>query len=90
MNLGGAGDLSDTLQHLILPAFTLALLPGVLIAQAIAREITLEQPRSSARVWLTRLFKMMGLLLRQIGGWERDLQRCRSRRTGSFCDCDRP
>jgi len=69
MSPQAAGSLSDTVQHLILPVFTLALLPGVLAAQALAREMTLFQAQPSARVWLARLFKLLGLLLGQVGGW---------------------
>jgi len=65
----GEGNLSDIIQHLVLPASTLALLPGMLTAQAWARDITLFQAPSSGRVWLARLFKLLGVLLGQIGGW---------------------
>jgi len=69
MNYQETGNLSDSIQYLILPAFTLALLPGVLAAQVITRELPLAQKSSSSHVWLARVFKLLGLLLGQIGGW---------------------
>lgn len=65
----GGGGLSDVLQHLILPSFTLAFLPGVIAAQEMARVLKQPQATSNARTWMTRLFKLLGLLLGQIGGW---------------------
>lgn len=67
--VSGATSLSDSIQHLILPSSTLALMMGVMAAQTMAREMTLFQASSSTRLWLTRLFKLLGLLLGQVGGW---------------------
>ncbi len=64
----GAGSLTDRLTHLILPALVLSLLPGLLTAQAVAREITLPGSRPAGRLWLTGLFKALGTLLGQVGG----------------------
>jgi ABC-type dipeptide/oligopeptide/nickel transport system permease subunit len=45
----GRDDLADRLQHLVLPSITLALLPAVLTAQAMARQLT--RPDRAADRW---------------------------------------
>jgi ABC-type dipeptide/oligopeptide/nickel transport system permease component/ABC-type dipeptide/oligopeptide/nickel transport system permease subunit len=62
-------DLLDRLQHLVPPSFALALLPAALTAQAMARELTLPRERGGFRLWLSGLFKGLGTLLGQAGGW---------------------
>lgn len=63
---GGAPG--DRLQHLILPALTLAMLPSLLTAQAVAREVTLVRAGGTWRIWLGGLLRLLGTLLGQIGG----------------------
>ncbi len=69
-DLGGTGGLGERLTHLILPTVALALLPAMLTAQTVAREVTLPRPENGAgcRLWLQGLFKGLGTLLGQIGG----------------------
>jgi ABC-type dipeptide/oligopeptide/nickel transport system permease component/ABC-type dipeptide/oligopeptide/nickel transport system permease subunit len=62
------GTLAGRLPHLILPALTLALLPAMLTAQAVAREVTLPGQSAGFRLWLIGLFQMLGTLLGQVGG----------------------
>jgi len=64
----GAGGLGDRISHLVLPVLALALLPAALTAQAVAREVTLPREYAGGRLWLTGLFKGLGVCLGQTGG----------------------
>lgn len=64
-----AGSLGDRVAHLVLPSVTLALLPAAFTAQAVTREITLPREQGGLRLWLIGLFKLLGTLLGQVGGW---------------------
>ncbi len=65
---GEGNNLFDMLRHLIMPAFSLALLPAVLTAQAVAHQLTLPRQNHNARAWLAALCKLLAVLLGQIGG----------------------
>ncbi len=67
--LNKQSDVLDLIRHIILPVTSLALLPALLTAQAVVREVTLPRERGGLRLWLAGLLKMWGMLLGQIGGW---------------------
>jgi peptide/nickel transport system permease protein len=65
---GGPDSFGVRAQHLILPALTLAILPAVLTAQTVSRELTLPREDGGSRLLLIGLLKTLGTLLGQIGG----------------------
>lgn len=64
----GGGGVLDRLAHLVLPAAVLALLPALLTAQAVTREVTLPRERSGVRLWMQGLCRALGVLAGQTGG----------------------
>ncbi len=62
----GSG-LADRLSHLSLPTLALALLPALLTAQAVAREVTLPRKQGGWRLVMAGLLKTLGMLFSQVG-----------------------
>ncbi|MBN1937878.1 MAG: hypothetical protein JW934_24705 [Anaerolineae bacterium] len=60
--------LIDRLAHLILPTLTLSLLPSMLTAQAVTRQVTLARQEGGFRLWLGGLCKGLAVLFAQTGG----------------------
>lgn len=66
---GDPDNFTDRLNHLILPALTLAFMPALLAAQSTARRMTLPGQHGGIRLWLGGLCHLLGALLGQVGGW---------------------
>jgi ABC-type dipeptide/oligopeptide/nickel transport system permease component/ABC-type dipeptide/oligopeptide/nickel transport system permease subunit len=65
---GGPDDLGARLQHLVLPALTLAAFPATVTAQAVSRELTRPDKAEGKRLLLAGVFRALGNLLGQVGG----------------------
>ncbi len=65
---GDPGNLGSRIAHLILPALTLAVLPGIVTAQVVAREVTLSRAGGEKHPWRIGLLRGLGTAAGQVAG----------------------